>query len=52
MKKDMFKGRVTATISIFVMWIVAMLVAVLYFATNYFIYFFLAVTSPTKSSPF
>ena len=50
MNKDIFKARVTAIISIFVMWIVAILAGVLSFATNYFIYFFLAVTSAFLAS--
>ena len=45
MKKDMIKGNLIAGISVGVMWVVAILAGALYFATNYFMYFFLAVTS-------
>lgn len=50
MKRDIFKARITVIISVFVMWMVAIMAAVLYFITNYFIYFFLAATSAFLAS--
>ncbi len=45
MKRDLFKGKAVSAIGVGVFWAICILTGTFYFLTNYFLYFFFAVTS-------